>query len=394
MITGHRYTRRCGECWHSEGFGLPILDKKIIYLDQFVLSEMMKAVNRKLGKKNVDKFWFALFEKLERLNKLQLIVCPDSTFHRNESLLFEPKAMKRMYEHFSNGVHFFDPGTIRRFQIAAYFRKKVGSEDAEIGIDDITHGRIDEWQDRLHVSIDFGIKDEEIKDFEKSRESVFEALRKVFESWKGEKNKKFNDWYLEEGLAWGRAMAERYAHQLAESAASVANGQGYDIEKYTSFILSEELVLIHNLNLYIEGDQLEKTRKVISFLQSEDMLKIPFNEIAASLWAAIAHQAAHGGRKEPPNKGMASDIDMISTLLPYCDAIFIDREMFSLLNHGEIKKKISKYKTKIFSASNKEDFMKYLDDIEKGASKKHLELIDYVYGENWANPYWSMYEEK
>lgn len=66
-----------------------------------------------------------------------------------------------------------------------------------------------------------------------------------------------------------------------------------------------------------------------------DMLEIPFNDIASSLWASIAHQAAYGGRKKPPDRGMVSDIDMISTLLPYCDAMFIDREMFELLRHGE-----------------------------------------------------------
>lgn len=394
MISAHGYTRRCRECWYSENFRLPALSKKLIYLDQFALSEMMKAVNKKLGKKNVDKFWFSLFEKLEKLNKLQLIVCPDSTFHRNESLPFEPKAMKRMYEHFSNGVSFYDPETIRRFQIVAYFRKKCGVKDKEIERKDVIHGSLDNWMNRFQFSIDFKIKDDEIESFKKSREAVFESLRKVFESWQSEKDKKFKDWYLEEALAWGRAMAERYAHQLAESAASAFCGKEYDIEKYTSFILSEENVLIHNLNDYTSGDQIEKIKKSLSFLQSRDLLEIPFNQIASSLWAAIAHQIAHGGRKKPPNKGMASDIDMISTLLPYCDAMFIDREMFELLNHGDVKKKILKYDTKIFSASNKEKFLKYLDDIEKSASSEHLDLINAVYGDAWTEPYWTMYEEK
>lgn len=395
MINGRGYTRRCRECWFSDRFGLPKLSKKVIYLDQFAISEMMKAINKKLGKeKIVDKFWFSLFEKLEKLNKLQLIVCPDSTFHRGESLLFEPKAMKRMYEHFSNGVSFDDPATIRRFQIAAYFRKKVGGEGKEIERNDIIHGRIDEWLDRFHISVDFGIKEEDIENLKKSREAVFDGLRKVFESWQSEKDKKFKNWFWEEGLAWGKAMVEKYAHQFAESAASIISGQKYSIEKYTSFILSEELVLVQSLSYYVSGDQLEKTKKVLSFLLSKDLLEISFNEIAASLWASIAHQAAHGGRKKPPNRGMASDIDMISTLLPYCDAIFIDREMFELLNHGEVKKRISKYKTKIYSASNKKEFMEYLDNIEKGISKDHLKLVDDVYGEDWATPYWTMYEEK
>lgn len=395
MINGHGYTRRCRECWFSDRFDLPELNKKVIYLDQFAVSEMMKAINKKLKKeKNIDRFWFSLFEKLEKLNKLQFIVCPESSFHRSESLLFEPKAMKRMYEHFSNGVHFHDPGTIRRFQLVAYFRKKLGIKDKPIERSDIINGRINEWLDRFHISIDFGIRDEEIVDLKKSRDAIFESLQKVFERWQSEKTKKFKDWYLEEALGWGKSMADRYVRQLAESMNMAISGESFNIEKYTSFILSEELILIHNLNDYASGDQLEKTRKSISFLQSKDLLEVSFNEISSSLWAAIAHQSAHGGRKKPPNRGMANDIDMLSTLLPYCDAMLVDREMFELLKHGEVKKKIAKYKTKIFSASNKEDFMKYLDDIEKSASKKHLELVDHVYGKNWAEPYWTMYEEK
>ena len=38
--------------------------------------------------------------------------------------------------------------------------------------------------------------------------------------------------------------------------------------------------------------------------------------------------------------------------------------------------------------------MEYLDSIEKGATKDHLKLINDVYGENWAEPYWTMYEKE
>lgn len=120
MVSGKHYVRRCRECWFTETYGLPVIKKKIIYLDQFVISEMMKAVNDKLGRKqHIDKFWVELFEKLEVLSSLQLIICPDSTFHRRESMPYEFQALKRMYEHFSHGITFYDPATIRRFHCHA-----------------------------------------------------------------------------------------------------------------------------------------------------------------------------------------------------------------------------------------------------------------------------------
>jgi uncharacterized Zn finger protein len=61
MISGNRYTRRCRECWFDESYSLPQLSKTIIYLDQFAISEMMKALNAELGKsRKVDKFWSSI----------------------------------------------------------------------------------------------------------------------------------------------------------------------------------------------------------------------------------------------------------------------------------------------------------------------------------------------
>ena len=45
IISGARYTRRCRDCWHTAEFPLPKLRKKIIYLDQFVISNLMKLKN-------------------------------------------------------------------------------------------------------------------------------------------------------------------------------------------------------------------------------------------------------------------------------------------------------------------------------------------------------------
>lgn len=88
MVNPSSYTKRCKECWYSKNYLLPQLNKKVIYLDQFVISNMMKAINDQLGKKEkVDKVYLKLFEELDKAVKLQLVICPDSTYHREESLL-------------------------------------------------------------------------------------------------------------------------------------------------------------------------------------------------------------------------------------------------------------------------------------------------------------------
>lgn len=385
MVNSKSFTRRCRECWFIETYKLPPLTKKIIYLDQFAVSEMMKAVNKRLGKSaKIDQYWFDIFERLEALTKLQLIVCPDSTFQQEESVFHDYKALKRMYEQFSQGLSFYDPSTIKRFQLTEHFKKYLNIYNEKqdlITIHDVIAGDVEGWQDRLFVTINYKMDQEEINKMKLINNECDQSLIKTFERWKSEKNKKFKDWYIEEGMIWGKIKVKQYVKEVMQP---------------SDFLMpSEESVLISSLLKYIPKKIKDDKDaiKVFSFLLSENLLEVPFNKINALLWAGIAHQAAHGSRKRPPNVGMVNDISMVSTLLPYCDAIFVDNEMHSLLKQGQIKKEVDKYKTQIFSLSDRDSFINYLDEIKNQASKEHLNKVVEVYGEDWGRPYWSMYEK-
>jgi len=394
MIGGQRYTRRCRECWFTESYKLPELNKKIIYLDQFAISDMMKAVNDKIGKKDkVDQFYFTLFEKLEYLSSAQLIVCPDSSFHRSESLLSDYSALKQMYEHFSGGGTFYDPATLHRFQIIEKYRAFLGNKkfifDKEAtGISsDYIHG----WRPELMVSVDFKTTKKELKEMRESKLKIHQAIADVFNRWKTEKDKTIKDWFKEEGLAFGIVTINQFKDLLIKQS-MYAIGQPTTIDEIVKLAISESNTLITSMINYIKsGTQEEKIKKVVSFLVSDEMLEIPFNKISALLWASIAHASAHGGQKTPPNQGTVNDIEMISTLLPYCDAILVDNAMFALLNNGEVKKEIFKYGTKIFSKNNKQEFFDYLDEVKKNANDDHFKKVTEIYGDNWGQPCWKMY---
>jgi hypothetical protein len=79
LISGSRLMRRCRDCWHSRYYPLPQLRKKIIYLDQFVISSLMKLENAEArGHAAVasDPFWRELHDLLFQLRQLQMICCP------------------------------------------------------------------------------------------------------------------------------------------------------------------------------------------------------------------------------------------------------------------------------------------------------------------------------
>jgi len=119
------------------------------------------------------------------------------------------------------------------------------------------------------------------------------------------------------------------------------------------------------------------------------MKDVPFNRISSMLYAALARKAA-AGRNKPPGQGIVNDIPLISILLPYCDTIFLDKECYGYLNEEPLKSDLN-YGTRLFSISNRDELMAYLDDIEKSASEQHLSMVTAVYGDSWLIPYIALY---
>lgn len=393
-----RYTKKCTDCFHSESFPLPKLNKKIIYIDQFAISDMMKAINKGHGKTDkVNSVFLRLFSELDTLVKAQLILCPDSEFHREESMLFPGfKALKRMYEHLSNATTFYDPYIVKRFQISEGFKKWLKKKNVEIkkfDVDSVLHGDRNEWQDRWLITVDFKIQQKEVDDYRNSRTKVSEQLKELFEEWKKEK-KTFKEFYEKESSAYGPLIVRKYLETMAKMLYSRINNTEISTEEYISLVMGQPNTLITNLMRYLPEGQAEdqKLKIIVSYLKSPDFSELPFNIISSALWAAIEYQVSTGGRRNPPNVGMMNDIDMVSILLPYCDAILVDRDMYSILSFTEMKKITNKYKAKVFSFSNKNELFLYLESIKNKASKNHFKLIEKVYGKGWNQPFYEMYE--
>lgn len=101
-VQAQAVVRKCAACGFSARTELPQIQKKLIYLDQFAISNMMKALDQKhpANKQARDQGWLSLFERLDRLTKLQLTVCPESPAHEIESSLHGPgfQQLQRLYE--------------------------------------------------------------------------------------------------------------------------------------------------------------------------------------------------------------------------------------------------------------------------------------------------------
>ena len=121
MICNRHYVRRCIDCSFDESLPLPEIKKRIIYLDQFVISNMMKELDP--ADTNPHSFYRPLFEKLDRLSKLQLVVCPESPIQDYESAV-DPRYEKfrTVFRQLSHGISFHDATTILHAQIMRAFK--------------------------------------------------------------------------------------------------------------------------------------------------------------------------------------------------------------------------------------------------------------------------------
>ena len=393
------YTRRCKNCLYPKGsespayYYLPPLNKKIVYIDQFAISNMMKILNprTKAFNKGIDAFWIILFDKIYLLSRMQLIICPNSEFHTDESLVSEYyPSLRRMYELISHNISFWGEDKIKSSQLLDYAENWISdkkSQAPEINRLFAFTDDINQWLDKFIISVG-SFNENWIDQIRKDRESIHLGFKEVFNVWQKENNLKFEDWYKREVKMYGETMIQGYFRHLV----SLKNQTGLNIDQ---MFPPTSVILFFSLHRYFEdkiSSKEEALKKTCEFLRSEEIDIIPFIRIYALLAAGLARKAANG-QINPPNRGMAKDLDIVSHLLPYCDAMFIDNGCASLINENPIKDRIG-FDTRIFSLNSKDKFLLYLSEIEDRASSEHISKLNEVYGDSWKEPFHSIYQEE
>jgi hypothetical protein len=125
MNTGLNLLFQCTGCRCEVAYSLPVVAKKVVYLDQFVLSNIVKAKEAR---------WEPLHARLVELAAMQLIVCPFSEVHREESLLDSRwrDRFKMLYRSIG-GVGFRLPEEIEAAQLLSAMCSWLGSPGPTVG---------------------------------------------------------------------------------------------------------------------------------------------------------------------------------------------------------------------------------------------------------------------
>jgi hypothetical protein len=379
-----RCERRCRVCWHTATVYLPEIKKKIVYVDQSAFSNIMKFLNPEVRgheRAAAVPFWKELFESLGVVCHLQLVACPDSREHHHESLT-SPfyKALKHTYEHFSGGVSFHDAEAIRIRQIAVLARAWLKNESINFDFrpESISSGRLHEWSGRIFVTVD-GVLPGTVDELRTARGKTHKGLQQVFEQWQREK-KSFKEVFAAEKAAYGQTLAQMYAddcRKRAQMAVMMMRGQ---MPPLNDVLPSRTETLVRNLQFIFQEEvgREQGNAKLAEFFKSGAINEAPFNLVGAAMYASLAAKAA-AGQKEIPDQGTANDTNVVSTLLPYCDAMFVDNKCRALLQ--DILRDCSlPYTCKVFSLKTGADFIRYLTDIRDSVTPDHLRLVEEVYG--------------
>ncbi|MDD4050632.1 MAG: hypothetical protein PHR28_01870 [candidate division Zixibacteria bacterium] len=369
------------------------MNKHVIYLDQFVISKMMKCIASGSGNPidaKYGEYWIELYDRLMVLRNGQMIVCPYSDVHMDESILSGDHAkLKRMYEFLAFDVAFKSLHMIERMQMsnhANWWIEGLGDLHYEFDPQSVMSGAINTWQTWYYFSFPRNWLLNSREEKREYRERVHEKLKGLFRRWQNDQRSTFDDWFKAESAGYGKIILAEFARYYGKlKDISISGGLPSPFEIETPLIIdfvNDVLRVFESHGLSGKG----LCSKVLDYFHSPSLQDIPNNRISSMMWAAVAQKAAHG-QKRPLNKGMRDDIRFISVTLPYCDAMFIDKECHALLKESPPSKEIEKYGTKLFSLNNKQEFMEYLANILTTASAKHMAALSEVYGESWKIPH-------
>jgi hypothetical protein len=394
MMGADHYTRRCTNCWLDKRFTLPPIQKRVIYLDQFVISNMMKELDPDTpsSSKGVKEgFYLTLFERLDRLAKLQLVVCPNSPLQDHESTV-DPRyeKLRKVFRHLSNGVGLRPPETIFHAQLLRAFRCWLKSDvvDATVDSDFVFTGNRNVWQDRLRIDLNYqvpGLADS----LRRTSAATTQHLHEVCRYWQAAPSLIFREVYSREVASLvKRPWQENLAYVGHLAAVQVGEIPQADVDFFPPH---SSTLISHMLNdLRSETPDMGAALcRIANFFDSDAAKSIPYARISALFWATLARDVRAGRNPENfPGASICNDIDMVAAYSPYCEALFVDKELSHLASQAELKRVLEPV-GRLYSLreAEKTAFLVYLDRVEAEAPREHLDMVEAVYGPDWTKPY-------
>ncbi|WP_148078751.1 hypothetical protein [Histidinibacterium lentulum] len=375
---GELLTKRCANCRATVQIPLPKLNKKAIYLDQFMFSMIYAIQNGGNLPKGHESFAKEVYALLRRCVVLQQVFLPHSDIHHDETTVFHsPIDLRGLYEFFGGDVSLMDSRDVELLQDIQFAKAYFDSAEPAVSFDleQISDIERNEWLSDMFIDVraDYSQFADHIRAV---RGEVHGAMRQIADSWL-EKKATFANVLESEFSAIGPEKKRAFAKWFQD----VLNPESKDpmllLEASNRPIYREYRELCRLLEE--RGvDEGQHPIKIVEFWHSDQQREIPHQKISAYLFAAVARRVAMG-EKRIVDRGLVNDVRTISVYAPYMDALFIDKRCAVLLKEEPLATALE-YKARIFSLSDPDEFLGYLREIEGNTPDEVREYAEMIYG--------------
>lgn len=380
------------DSFHPRDFS-PEIIKRIVYLDQFVISSFSNSCRPELQNQPGDPVhenWKSLLVELDRAVEMQLVACPYSPIHEDESLsaahTFD--ALQRMYNRVSRGKAFQHYEWVQREQIGRCFEAwlrgdaSVSESEFQAMAPQVLPSGVHQW-DWNNVYFSEVQTEERMREVNGRIDAAAAEFSRVWNVWRANQELSSDEFEKAQHRSLARKPLTIY-NEWVRSLNNPANG-----DELAVMAMSQPLMaaLIPHMRRKLKDDgssEAEAEEKVYEFFESDHVLMAPFARIQARMLRQlyVRHKEKRAGQ-EPPSRGMMNDIHMISTYLPYCDAAFIDNECYTLLSEKGGADVLKGYDVKIYCSRTRKDFLDYLRQVIDGCPDWHRATGQEKYGVDW-----------
>lgn len=379
-VGGTRHAKRCKDCRYSHDEVLPDVNKRVVYLDQFAVSELYKTKEgkRRPGAPN-ELFWKDCYALANRAYLRQQVIFPASNLHSDETIVWHsPEDLMLAHEMFSGETSFLPTDEIAMMQewdFAEAFIKGLSAPAINFDVDGVLKGTRNVWLPVFHISVksDYSMFAPGLR---LDRASAEASLRQLAKGW-ADNRRTFDQILKHELSSYGSAMRLALRGQVEKTNAAIASNDPSAILDLQFGLINRfsRLARMFERNGIAEHDAFREVSKFLDWPENQNQ---PTHKIFAYLIAALGWRISSGQSPEV-SAGILNDFTAIATYAPYVDAMFVDKQCASLLAQGRLRSEIS-YRARIFSMNDKEEFMQYLRQLCDAASDEVRAFAHDLYG--------------
>jgi hypothetical protein len=373
MINDLTYVRRCNECDYSDVLDLPDPQKKIIYLDQFAISSLVKV-----GLGRAGPVWQRVRHSLDKAIRAQAIICPHSEIHKSESVLSSKlkDQLKDLYRQISLNRSFRSPLEIQQHHIREAL--KLFELDSPYSTWPrwryILEDSPNIWNPDFFVTVKTDFVSNRADTARKVKQDLLRQLAITNPIFRASENT-FEQQYALEVHQAAKNIAILFKNDIKLIAdAQTSEDRAWAFLRGSAYSDIMRLILRYFEKRGYRGVQVYE--KAAVFLVSPRFEEMPHIRTSAAIWAGLIREVHYGAPDVSPSD--FNDVEAISHYAPYCDAMLIDNRMRNLLTTNPVKDKI-RLTTSFFSSKTLEDFIAYLDCITDAVSEPVAKAVRDIY---------------